>query len=144
MRFIFPPIPYSVFLTRLSGRILLTALMCIALAGSAKAFAEKDPIVESIRIEISEEAGDRQELEQIARNLIYLKKGEPFSGEEFSRSVEALKRSEIFRSIDIPDPDWSAERINLIFRLKPYARIKNINIRGGFPLLEKEIRNVMT
>ncbi|MFW6271633.1 MAG: outer membrane protein assembly factor BamA [Desulfosalsimonas sp.] len=143
--FIFPSRLDSRVMRRLSGMALLyVVLICMTIASGAEASSEKPPIVESIRIEISKEPGDRQHLEQIARSLIYLKEGEPFSDSEFSRSIEALKRSEIFRSIDIPDPDWSKERINLVFRLKPYPRIKKMRIHGAFPLLEEEIRNVMT
>lgn len=113
-----------------------------AVAGPAKT-SDNPPMVESIRINISKGPGDMQELEQIARSLIYLKQGEPFSDTRFSRSVEALKRSRLFKEIHIPDPDWSGKRIELVFNLKPYARIKNIRISGGFPLLEKEIRSAM-
>ncbi|MFO8048903.1 MAG: outer membrane protein assembly factor BamA [Desulfosudaceae bacterium] len=120
--------------------ILLLIMTAVSLAPASI----KQPVVADIRIEIGAGAGDRKELEQIARRLIYLREGAPFSESAFSGSVAALKRSGLFKSIDIPDPDWSADRIELVFRLKPFARVKKIRVQGGFPLLEKEILGAMT
>ena len=103
-----------------------------------------EPIVSQIRIEIRDAAGDSERWREVAQSLIFLKEGERFSAPKFQESIEALKSSRMFQEIDVPDPDWSRSRITLTFRLKPFARIKNIDISGGFPLLEKEILNVMT
>jgi outer membrane protein insertion porin family len=118
-------------------------------AGSCPAEMENDPakdiIIGKIKVEIIapwEKATDRWE--KIARNLIYLQEGQPFSDTRFSQTVSALNRSRLFQSIDIPDPDWTAPPITMVFRLQPFARIKNIRISGGFPMLEQEIINVMT
>ncbi|MFP4532065.1 MAG: outer membrane protein assembly factor BamA [Desulfobacterales bacterium] len=109
-----------------------------------RASAAEAPVVDSVRVNV-EDGGDRRaELESMAGSLIYLKQGEPFSEEGFARSLQALERSGLFAAVEVPDPDWTTDRIDLVFNLKPYARIKKILISGGFPLLEKEIRNVMT
>jgi len=102
------------------------------------------PVVGEIRIDIISDPEDAERLTRIAESLIFLKEGEPFSDEWFSESIEALTNSTIFQSIDVPDPDWSQPPITLVFRLTPFPRIRNIIISGGFPLLEREIRNVMT
>ena len=102
------------------------------------------PVVEEIRIELTDTPENSAEITQFAENLIYLKEGEPFVAEKFSQSIAALKYSGLFAAIEIPDPDWTQREITLIFRLKPFSLIKGIQIHGGFPLLEQEILNVMT
>jgi outer membrane protein insertion porin family len=103
-----------------------------------------EPIVERLVVELPEDAAKAEELREMARSLIYLREGEPFSAQRFQQSVDALRKSGLFRKIDIPDPDFDADRITLLFRLVPFPRIKNINISGGFPLLEREILGAMT
>ncbi|MFO7837908.1 MAG: POTRA domain-containing protein [Desulfosalsimonadaceae bacterium] len=114
-----------------------------ALPGLTAAVADS-PAVEDIRIEITAEAGDPEKLCSIAEGLIVLEEGEAFTEEKFSRSVEALERSGLFSDIDIAGPGREKSAVCLVFRLTPFSRIKEIKIHGGFPLLEKEIRNVMS
>jgi len=106
--------------------------------------AHRNPVVEAVHIEITGDAGDPAKMKKIARNLIDLVEGEAFSEARFSRSVAALKRSNLFAAVDVPDPDWEKPVIELVFRLEPFARIKDLRVQDGFPLLKKEIRNVMT
>lgn len=112
---------------------------------SAQTSGDSEPIVSRIQIELLDAPGKNPERwEEIAKKLIFLKEGERFSAEKFQNSVEALQSSKMFQEIEVPDPDWGRDKITLVFRLKPFSRIKNIRISGGFPLLEKEILNVMT
>ncbi len=102
-------------------------------------------VIDRIQIEISGVEGkDAAKWEEIARNLIFLEEGRPFSDARFSQSVTALNRSRLFARIDIPDPDWTDHPVTMRFRLQPFSRIKDIRISGGFPLLEREILAVMT
>ncbi|MFW6082179.1 MAG: POTRA domain-containing protein, partial [Desulfosalsimonas sp.] len=119
-------------------------ILFVTVFAPAAGSSEKQPVVGSIRTEIDHGPGDPEELERVARSMIYLEEGKPFSDSEFSRSLEALESSGLFEAIEVPDPDWSEDPINLVFKLKPFARVKDIHIHGGFPLLEKEIRNAMT
>ena len=124
-------------------------LMLFADAGMHPAAAENERpmglVIESIQIEITGvEEKDAAQWEEIARNLIFLEEGRPFSDVRFSQSVTALNRSRLFARIDIPDPDWTDPPVTLRFRLQPFSRIKDIRIAGGFPLLEREILAVMT
>ncbi len=139
--------PVQIFGSGLSGILaalaVLAATAVILLAPGAGWAEKKAPFVDDIRVDITGGPAKSEKMARIARSLIRLREGEAFSAQAFSRSVEALKRSKIFETIDVPDPDWSKERIKLVFRLKPFARIKKINISGGFPLLEKEIRSAM-
>ncbi|WP_410270248.1 outer membrane protein assembly factor BamA [Desulfosalsimonas sp.] len=103
-----------------------------------------EPVVDAVRIEITGDPEDAQRLSGIARRIISIKAGKPFSDQRLSRSLESLKRSGLFAAINIPDPDWTADPMEVVFRLTPRERIQNIRIKGGFPLLEREIRNAMT
>ncbi|MGM0786354.1 MAG: outer membrane protein assembly factor BamA [Thermodesulfobacteriota bacterium] len=134
----------AMFCVNPACRILLAVLLGLTALEATAASSEKQPEVGSITVEIGGGPGDPEELERMARSMIYLEEKTPFSDSEFSRSVEALESSGLFEAIEIPDPDWSEDRIDLVFKLKPFARIKEINIHGAFPLLEKEIRNAMT
>nr|AGF93284.1 outer membrane assembly protein, YaeT [uncultured organism] len=118
--------------------------VCLAAAAGAQSPSKPSPIIDKIRIDIEDGVKDTARWENIARHLIFLKEGERFSEKGLFQSIEALKQSNLFKAIDIPDPDFSARDFTLVFRLTPYPRIKNIVIDGGFPLLEKEIKNVMT
>jgi outer membrane protein insertion porin family len=113
-------------------------------AGEAAGETAGEPIVERLVVELPEDSAKPGELREMARSLIYLREGEPFSPRRFRQSVDALRKSGLFRKIDIPDPDFDAGRITLLFRLVPFPRIKNIKISGGFPLLEREILGAMT
>ena len=105
---------------------------------------EAEPVVERLVVELPEDTPNAEELREMARSLIHLREGEPFSPQRFRRTVDALRKSGLFRKIDIPDPDFDSDRIALTFRLVPFPRIKNIKIDGGFPLLEREILGTMT
>lgn len=128
---------------------VVSALLLI-LAGAAAATGQEpddasaEPVLERVDVEIREEGADAEALADVARSLIYLRAGERFSARKFSNSVEALRKSGLFRKIDVPDPDFEAERIALTFRLVPYPRIRNIVIGGNFPLLEREVLAAMT
>ena len=116
---------------------------CIA----AETFEERieDFVVGKIEIEITGvQDKDAAQWKNVTRSLIFLEEGRPFSDTRFSQSLSALNRSGLFAAIDIPDPDWTQAPVTLIFRLEPFARIKDIRISGGFPLLEREIITVMT
>ncbi|MFP3981090.1 MAG: outer membrane protein assembly factor BamA [Desulfobacterales bacterium] len=132
------------FAAALVGWALLLAAAGLFSAPDTCRAENSNPVVETIDIRITGGPENAEKMKRIARQLIHLREGEPFSDSRFSRSVAALRDSGLFAEIDIPDPDWSKQRIGLVFRLKPYARIKNIRTRGGFPLLEREIRNAMS
>lgn len=111
--------------------------------GERVADSAEEPVVERLVVELPEENAKAGELREMARSLIYLREGEPFSPRRFQQSVDALRKSGLFRKIDVPDPDFEADRMTLVFRLVPFPRIKNIQISGGFPLLEREILGAM-
>ncbi len=102
------------------------------------------PVVSNIKVHIMNPPGYGKDWEAIARSLIFLEEGKPFSDKDFSQSIQALRNSKLFKKIDVPDPDWARPPVTLVFNLVPFARIENILITGGFPILESEMRSVMT
>ena len=92
-----------------------------------------------------EEGGDKHEkLASLARNLIVLKSGAPYSNEKLQQSIESLKRSRLFRVIDVPDPVETKEGLVVTFDLTAYYRIRDIRISGAFPLLERKLITTMS
>jgi outer membrane protein insertion porin family len=101
------------------------------------------PIVSRVRIDVRDVAGDETKWIDMARNLISLREGDRFSSRRLQESTEALRLCKKFRQIDVDSTEQNG-RINLLFRLAPFRLIKDIKIRGAFPLFEGEILNAMT
>jgi len=105
--------------------------------------APSDKVIARIGIKLGDLPDDTGELIQLARDLIVLKEGEPFSPDSLERSIEALKLSERFQEINV-DSRQEERGIALLFDLKPFQLIKDIRIYGEFPLFEREILRAMT
>ncbi len=91
------------------------------------------------------EGGEKSDsLASLARNLITLKPREPFSPEKLQQSIESLRRSRLFRVIDVPDPVETKEGLVVVFNLTAYYRIRDIRISGAFPLLERKLITTMS
>jgi len=104
----------------------------------------KSQIVSKINIKIHN-AGKKTDLfTHLARTMILLKQGEPFTSKKFQESINTLKSSHVFKKIEVPDVKNNTQDISLTFHLTPFLRIKAIKITGGFPLFEWEILNAMT
>jgi len=132
-----------------AARRLILILILAAAWGAlqpqaAAAQSSQTPRVEAIRIHMTGKTGGADKMERIARGLIDIKAGQPFSEKALSSALAALKRSGLFAAIHVPDPDWEKPAVTLDFHLKPFVRIKEIQIKGGFPLRAMEIRNVMS
>ena len=73
----------------------------------------------------------------------YIKKGDRFSSFEVTRLTTALKDCQRFRLIHL-DTEMTETGLALLITVTPFRLIKNIRIRGKYPLFEKQIQNVMT
>lgn len=126
--------------------LLIVVMILVNTPGLCAAEVTKPPplVVATLAVEISGVHSRRGYYEEIARGLIPIQAGDPFSADTIRAAIDALKRSDLFESIEVPDPDWSAQRLTLTFRLTPFRRIKDIKLSGAFPLLEKEVFNAMT
>lgn len=103
------------------------------------------PVVSAIEIEIlGMDGAPSDRLATMARGMMRLREGEPFSEEKLQQTLTLLKSSGLFKAIDLPDPAWRGPEMALAFRLTPFKRIKDIRIHGAFPLLQKEVLNAMT
>lgn len=100
-------------------------------------------VIARIVIKVSGRADTQKQLEDTARALITIREGELLSGEKLQTSIDLLKGSGMFQTIHVPDPFWKESGITLQFQLTPFTRIKDIKIKGGFPLLERKILNAM-
>jgi outer membrane protein insertion porin family len=105
--------------------------------------APSDKVIARIGIKLGDLPDDTGELIRLARDLIVLKEGEPFSPDSLERSIEALKLSKRFGEIHV-DSRQEERGIALLFNLKPFQLIKDIRIYGEFPLFEREILRAMT
>ncbi len=131
--------------------IKITVFLWILLAGMAKggAFAQKEgidqpgPVVSNIAVDVRGIKGDASRWVHLVKKLIFIEEGEPFSTKRFQDSIEVLKSSNIFKSIHVSESDPREKHFSLRFHVTPYARVKDIKINGGFPLLEREILNAM-
>ncbi|MFW6114665.1 MAG: outer membrane protein assembly factor BamA [Thermodesulfobacteriota bacterium] len=102
-----------------------------------------DSLVSRIDINLGDFPGNTKELIRLARDLIVLKQGEPFSPDLLQESIQALKRSRRFQEIHV-DSRQEDRGMALLFNLKPFQLIKDIKIYGEFPLFETEILRAMT
>ena len=108
--------------------------------------AEKEkpgPVVSRIIIDVQGMKGDVSPWVDLAKNLIFIREGEPFSTQRFRDSLDALKSSNMFKAIHVSESDPGEKQFTLGFQVTPFPRIKDIKISGGFPLLEREIFNAM-
>lgn len=101
------------------------------------------PVITDLRINIRDAPGLEDELDGLARDLIYLKKGQPLSDVSLMQAIDALKTSRRFEYIDVQSTQ-EAQGLALVFTLKPYRQIKDIRIFGEFPLFEKDVLKAMT
>ncbi len=100
-------------------------------------------LVSQVMVSIEPPCNEKERLEAMARELIFLHQGEPFSLAKWQQSVKALTLSNQFKQV-VTEKRKEGERIALLFTLKPYGRIKDIFIQGKHPLFEREILQGMT
>ena len=78
----------------------------------------------------------------MAADLIHLKRGDRFSSEALAVSLENLALSKQFTNIHA-DSEQSPDGMRLIFELTPSPLIKNIIIKGRYPLFERDITTAL-
>ncbi|MBC8441604.1 MAG: BamA/TamA family outer membrane protein [Deltaproteobacteria bacterium] len=101
------------------------------------------PVVRSIKIQILAGKPERREkLEKMALKMIRCKQGKPFSDTALLASIELLKQTSQFSQIDVPDQNWDAAFIDIVFRLTPTTLIRDIKVKGSFPVFKEDVINV--
>ncbi len=100
-------------------------------------------VIGDIRVVIDGAPDQQKPYTALAKRLIRLKPGDPLDEGSVQASIEVLKLSHRFSAIhvdSISEPDGET----LTFTLTPYRFIKDIQIRGRYPLFERDILNQMT
>ena len=121
----------------------------ISFTSDGNAFASGDVLtkdntpVSNVEIEIEGKPEDSDRFIDLAKNFIRIQPGQMLSEKRVKKSITALKQSGIFETIYV-DSRFDASRLTILFQLKPFKLIEDINIAGTFPLFEKDILSAMT
>ncbi len=87
---------------------------------------------------------DRQAIdEDLARRLIPLRPGDTVTESAIAASIDAIRLSHRFSAIHV-DSQTTSRGETLVYTLTPYPYIKDVRIRGNYPLFETDILNQMT
>ena len=101
------------------------------------------PMVNKVIVDINGGEPQRQEkLHQLASEIIGITPGTPFSKEALLLAIEQLKQTGRFSHIDVPDQNWEAQSVDLVFMLTPIVMIKKITVSGAFPIFKDEVIDV--
>lgn len=128
---------------------LIFVILAVAVfpAGSAAQESESGESVigriAGVRIEIYEYPGEKEDLVALARDLADLQVGQELTKTLLARAESVLNMSGRFQEISseiLPAPDG----VIVVFRLRPYLLIREIDIKGEYPLFRQEIVNAMT
>ncbi len=109
---------------------------------SGKVAAGNSPVVRKVVITIQGGEADRKrKLEEMAAKMIPFKTGDRFSEAELVTAVDLLRRSGRFEKIEVPDRQWDADTVDLLFRLTPVTLIEEIKVTGAFPVFTETVIN---
>jgi outer membrane protein insertion porin family len=120
------------------------ALVIISVPATTASGQSGPPVIGEVRITVTDPPDDKTPWQDIARGLMRLKEGDIYSDAALVASLAALENADLFARIHVPDPDLDQPEIVLEIHVRPFPRIKDIRISGGFPLLRNEILTVMT
>jgi len=109
----------------------------------APAVEQAGAVIKEVRLNIDAHPDRQPTHTAIAERIIDLQAGDPLNAAVIRSAVESLKASHRFATIHVESFPESDGEI-LVFTLTPYGTIKDIRIRGGYPLFERDILNQMT
>jgi outer membrane protein insertion porin family len=98
--------------------------------------------VKIINVELKECPWCSGSIGNLARDLINLHVGEPFSEKQCQQSIEALMLSKRFETV-IPEIEQEEKGIRVTFLLTVYMEIKDIRIHGEYPLFKSDVLKSM-
>jgi outer membrane protein insertion porin family len=101
------------------------------------------PQVADITYDIHDYPGPPDRIPSLAHDLVYLKKGQPFSQGLLDSSLSLLRLSGRFEDASAETRE-TPEGMRVVFHLKPYLLIRDIRISGEYPLFEQDILTAMT
>ncbi len=132
------------FFWLLAGLILTTP--CAWGAEPAGAGPETGPPTVSdviVRLDNVGPEDDKTLLEAMARSAIFIDPGDALAEKSLQDTIDALKLIALFSEIHV-DTEETADGLALVFDLTVADRIKDIDIDGNFPVLEREVLNAMS
>ncbi|MBL0732094.1 MAG: outer membrane protein assembly factor BamA [Desulfosarcina sp.] len=116
-------------------------------ASSAITNDSSPAILSQIRVIIKDgrtkEAYREAYYKKMVKHLIFLREGRVFTAKKLQTSIEALKASRQFHTIQT-ESQTGPQGLILTFTLTPFRRIKDISIQGNYPLFKHEVLDVMT
>ena len=140
--------PLAGIVARVLAGVVLIWLSSIGAGAAAdtSAVIDREPaVIAAIDIDVLNVKDRETKWAEIARDVIslYLVEGDPFSAARVGDSLAALKACGSFRRINA-DSREDENGITLTYTLSPFRLIKEIEIRGKYPLFENKVLNAMT
>ena len=126
--------------------LLILLIFCGQTAGVTLPESPHDnSLIWDVRVDVKDFYGSEEQWIDMVQSIAstYIKKGDRLSSFEVSRLATALKDCQRFRLIHL-DTEMTETGLALLITVTPFRLIKNIRIRGKYPLFEKQIQNVMT
>ncbi|MEN8244061.1 MAG: POTRA domain-containing protein [Thermodesulfobacteriota bacterium] len=137
----------GIFGRALAGAVFIWALFfgATAAADTGIKSSSEPATIAKIDIEAQDYVGHASDWIQIARDVIslYIAEGDSFSATRVGESLAALKACGNFRIIDA-DSKEDEHGITLTYTVTPFKLIKDIKIKGKYPLFENKVLNAMT
>lgn len=128
---------------------VMAAVLLLGILPWPKAHAQETPApepgqkVSAVIVDIRDYPGPAGRIPSLARDLITLKAGGPYTREALESSLSLLKLSGRFADVSA-EPSATPGGVEVVFRLKPCLQISDIVIDNEYPLFEQDILNVMT
>ncbi len=97
----------------------------------------------SIRIHGPGSGADPARFEELARMLIRMQAGDPFSETTLKAALDRLKDCGVFERIEVDSGPGVGGPVALTFDLVPFQLIRRVDVEGEFPLFEDEILNAL-
>ena len=135
--------PTLFFVMAIVFAILITGGVANPCVAKGDTPPENAPIITDIIFTIKGDTDDADHWQQLAAEIWPMAAGETFSVEKLNRAIHALKQSALFHHIDVNSRETKTT-IALDVTLRPFDRIRDIHIRGEYPLFERDILNVTT
>ncbi len=105
--------------------------------------AKMGVVIHNVRVVIDAHSDRQAPYTAMADRLISIRAGDRLTDTAIQTSIDALKLSNRFSAIHV-DSVSESEGETLTFTLTPYRTIKDIRIRGKYPLFERDVLNQMT
>ncbi len=102
--------------------------------------AQADDVITHIDFVVKDDHPNGFDWADLARTLVRLAPGDPFNAEKLQNAEMRLIPFAEVQTRITPEPGGQ----HLTFILMPFKRIKSIDIKGAYPLFEKDVRRVMT